>query len=71
MVTAVFFAMDKKVKIEYIDMPKEIRGQYQYYTQADMQKFKTSLLSDFKFRSLEEGIEDFVINYLQKEDSYL
>jgi ADP-L-glycero-D-manno-heptose 6-epimerase len=61
----IFRAMQKKVKIEYIDMPTSIREQYQYFTQAEMKKLKDRgcLLN---CTSLEEGIEDYVGNYLIK-----
>ena len=74
---AVFKAMDKKVNIEYIDTPKEIRSQYQYFTQANMDKLKKVMRqkgiedTDSVFTSLEDGIADYVRNYLMKEDKYL
>ena len=37
--TATFSAMDKPASIDYIDMPERLQGQYQYYTQANMDKF--------------------------------
>ncbi len=61
-----FKAMDKEEKISFIDTPEDIRDKYQYFTEADMSK----LLSEgYKkgFRSLEEGIEDYVKNYLIPE----
>ena len=67
---ATFTAMDKPENIEYIDMPERLRGQYQYYTQANMDKFK-SVFPDFKFHSLEEGIKDYVQNHLVEEDPHL
>ena len=59
--------MNRNSCIEFIDMPLEIRNQYQYFTEANMEKFHR-FLPDFKFHSLEEGVEDYVINYLQKTD---
>ena len=60
---AVFAALDKKPEIEYIPTPENIRGQYQYFTQADMTKFKT-ILPNFTFTELEDGVKDYVQNYL-------
>ncbi|MFW6134879.1 MAG: ADP-glyceromanno-heptose 6-epimerase [Elusimicrobiota bacterium] len=60
---AVFKAMGKYVNIEYIEMPGAVRGHYQYYTCADMEKFKNSEC-DFSPCSLEKGVEDYVRNYL-------
>ena len=62
--------MDKPENIEYIDMPERLRGQYQYYTQANMDKFN-KVFPDFKFHSLEEGIKDYVQNHLMLEDPHL
>jgi ADP-L-glycero-D-manno-heptose 6-epimerase len=59
---AVFNAMGKKPDIEFIDMPEQIREKYQYFTEAKMDK----LLSNYggKTHSLEEGVSDYVKNYL-------
>jgi ADP-L-glycero-D-manno-heptose 6-epimerase len=69
LVTATFTAMKKPVKINYIDMPVEIRNQYQYFTQANMSKF-SDLLPDFKFMSLEESVHHYVTEYLMKPIRY-
>ncbi len=67
---SVFAAMGKHPIIEYIDMPDNLSGQYQNFTEANMQKFN-SVIKDFKFTSLEEGIADYVQNYLMKDNIYL
>ena len=59
-----------KDRIEYIEMPMDLRGRYQYYTQADMKKLRDAGYSQ-EFYSLEEGVKDYVQNYLSKEDPYL
>jgi ADP-L-glycero-D-manno-heptose 6-epimerase len=64
LVAAVFAAMEQPANIEYIDMPDHLRGQYQYYTQADMDKVRQAGYGD-AFWSLEESIRDYVCNYLQ------
>lgn len=56
--------------IEIIPMPEDLRGKYQYFTEAKMDKLKKSGYTK-KFYSLEEGIKDYVENYLSKEDIYL
>lgn len=66
---ATFKAMDKKEDIEFIDMPDSLKDQYQYFTEANMSKFK-SAFSDFKFHSLEEGVEDYVKNHLLQKNQY-
>jgi ADP-L-glycero-D-manno-heptose 6-epimerase len=59
-----FRAMDKEVAISYIDTPEDIRDKYQYFTEADMSKLRKAGYKD-KFYSLEEGVTDYVQNYLR------
>ena len=66
LVKGTFKAMGKKPKITFIDMPLELRNQYQYYTQAEMAKFKKAL-PKFKFMKLEDAISDYVGNHLMTE----
>jgi ADP-L-glycero-D-manno-heptose 6-epimerase len=66
LVKATFKAMEKKPKITFIDMPGELRNQYQYYTQAEMAKFKRAL-PKFKFMKLEDAVSDYVTKHLMKE----
>jgi ADP-L-glycero-D-manno-heptose 6-epimerase len=66
---AVFSALNKDPHIEYIDTPADIRDKYQYFTEADMSKLKKSGYSD-DFYSLEDGVKDYVQNYLQKKSYY-
>lgn len=61
----VFSALGKKPEIEFIDTPADIRDKYQYFTEAKMEKLKNAGC-DVKFHSLEEGIADYVTNYLQQ-----
>ncbi len=62
---AVYAALGKKESIEFIEMPENLRPQYQYFTEAKMEKLKASGY-DLKFHSLEDGIKDYVQNYLVK-----
>ncbi|RME90755.1 MAG: ADP-glyceromanno-heptose 6-epimerase, partial [Candidatus Hydrogenedentota bacterium] len=66
---AVFTSMNRPVQIEYIEMPKNIRNAYQYFTQANMDKLRNAGYTQ-AFTSLEEGVQDYVKNYLEK-DGYL
>lgn len=70
LVKSTFSAMDKKSKIKFIDMPMELRNQYQYYTQAEMGKLKKAL-PKFKFMSLEKAVDDYVRNHLAQENQFL
>ncbi|MDD2240839.1 MAG: ADP-glyceromanno-heptose 6-epimerase [Kiritimatiellae bacterium] len=60
---AVFAAMDREPRIEYIDMPESLREKYQYYTQADMSKLRAAGY-DLPFTTLEDGIRDYVQGHL-------
>lgn len=58
-----FKGLDKEADIEFIDTPIDIRDKYQYFTEADMSKLIESGY-DKEFHSLEDGVEDYVTNYL-------
>ncbi len=64
LVNATFSALDKDPKIKYIDMPQDIRNTYQYFTEATMNKMRAAGYSQ-PFYSLEEGVDDYVRNYLK------
>ena len=58
-----FKAMGKDVNIEFVDIPEDIRDKYQYFTEANMTKLREAGY-DKEFTSLEDGVEDYVKNYL-------
>ncbi len=60
---ATFKAMGKDVNIEFIDIPEDIRDKYQYFTEANMSKLRSTGY-DKDFTSLEDGVADYVKNYL-------
>jgi ADP-L-glycero-D-manno-heptose 6-epimerase len=61
--TNTFHALGLEPQIDFIDTPADIRDKYQYFTQANVSKLR-SVGYDRPFRSLEEGIEDYVKEYL-------
>src|SRR5690606_8719487 len=61
---SVFSALNLEPKIEFIDTPADIRDKYQYFTEANMKKLIAAGY-DKPFTSLEEGVNDYVKNYLQ------
>jgi ADP-L-glycero-D-manno-heptose 6-epimerase len=69
LVKATFSGLDLEPNIHFIDMPQDIRDKYQYYTEANMQKLRDAGYSN-DFYSLEEGVEDYVRNYLAKNRIY-
>lgn len=60
---ATFKALGKEAKIEFIDTPIDIRDKYQYFTEASMKKL-ISVGYKKSFASLEDGVNDYVKNYL-------
>ncbi len=66
LVSNVFGAMNLEPVIEFIDTPEDIRDKYQYYTRANMDKLLSNGY-DKTFYSLEEGVTDYVKNYLINE----
>ncbi len=66
LVVSTYKAMQLEPNIEFIDMPEDIRDKYQYFTEADMQKLKTAGY-DKSFTSLEDGVRDYIQQYLMKE----
>ncbi len=66
---ATFEALDLQPNIEFVDTPIDIRDKYQYFTEADMTKLIAAGYQK-PFTSLENGIDDYVGNYLAK-GSYL
>ncbi len=65
LVGAVFSAMGIGVQIDYVDMPVEIRDQYQYFTEAKMEKIR-SFRCPVEAMSLEDAVADYVKVYLEK-----
>lgn len=65
LVKATFAAMGKEPKINFIDTPADIRDKYQYFTEADMSKLR-SIGYASSFTSLEDGVSEYVRNYLSK-----
>lgn len=70
LVTAAFTALNKNPKIQYIDMPENLRGQYQYFTEANMNKWMSAGMSAPKW-SIEDGVRDYLQNYLSKPQRIL
>lgn len=64
---AIFTAMGRETNVTYIDMPETLRGKYQYFTEAKMDKLRATGCP-VGFPSLEERVGDYVRNYLMRED---
>ena len=66
---AVFRAAGREPNIAYVDTPEAIRGQYQYFTEARMERLRALGYSP-PFHTLEAGIGDYVSGYLSTPDPY-
>ncbi|HAO45480.1 MAG TPA: ADP-L-glycero-D-mannoheptose-6-epimerase, partial [Chitinophagaceae bacterium] len=69
LVQSTFAGLDMPASIEYIDIPEDIRDKYQYFTEANMDKLRKAGYTA-AFYSLEEGVDDYVRNYLAKNEFY-
>jgi ADP-L-glycero-D-manno-heptose 6-epimerase len=69
LITAIFGTLGREPKIEYVDMPENIRGQYQYFTEA---KVANLLHAGYNggFTSLEDGVGRYVTQFLDTDDRY-
>jgi len=68
LVKNIFISLNKEVSINFIPMPEDIRQKYQYYTCANINKLR-SVGYKKDFVGIEEGVKDYVLNYL-KEHNY-
>lgn len=66
----IFKAAEKDPKIEYVPMDEQHKKTYQYYTQADISKLR-KVGYDVPFTSIEDGVKDYIQNYLAHSDPYL
>lgn len=64
LVKATFAGLDLQPNIVFIDMPEDIRDKYQYFTEANMKKLRNAGYTK-EFYSLEEGVGDYVRQYLR------
>ena len=70
LIRAVFAAMERPTAIDYIEMPAAIRGQYQYFTEAKMEKLRAAGCPA-AFHPLEETVADYVKAHLLAADPCL
>ena len=60
---AAFSALDRKPNIQYIDMPEQLRGKYQYHTQADLTSIRNAGYAK-PITPLADAVTDYIQNYL-------
>ena len=67
---AVFQALGRPARIDYIDTPAELRDKYQYFTEARMERLRKAGY-DRRFTSLEDGVGRYVREHLTQPDPFL
>lgn len=61
---AIFSALKRKINIEYVEMPEELKEKYQYYTCSDVSKLRDSGYAG-THTSLQDAVADYVVHYLE------
>jgi ADP-L-glycero-D-manno-heptose 6-epimerase len=69
LVRAMFAAMGEPERIQFIDMPADLRGKYQYYTEAPIERLRAAGWNA-QTTPLEEGVRRYVQDFLMREDPY-
>jgi ADP-L-glycero-D-manno-heptose 6-epimerase len=69
MMLAMFAALGREPKIEYIDMPFEIRDSYQYFTQASVENLRHAGFNA-AFTPLNDAVAHYVTRFLDRADRY-
>jgi ADP-L-glycero-D-manno-heptose 6-epimerase len=69
LITALFRALGRESRIEYVDMPETIRGQYQYFTQAELGRLRGAGYNA-GFMTLEDSVRHYVTRFLDTDDSF-
>lgn len=66
---AAYAALGTRPNIEYIDMPDQIRGAYQYFTQSQVDRLLRAGYNG-GFTALEDAVKAYVGNYLDRPDRF-
>jgi ADP-L-glycero-D-manno-heptose 6-epimerase len=69
LIASLFRSLGLEPKIEYIDMPESIRGQYQYFTEAKIDNLRRAGYNA-GFASIEEGVKRYVTQFLNTADAH-
>jgi len=69
MMQAMFAALGREPKIEYIEMPLEIRDSYQYLTQASVENLRRAGFNA-PFTPLNDAVAHYVTRFLDRADRY-
>lgn len=69
LITAIAKALDVSIEFNFAPMPEHLKDRYQYFTMADVSKLRSAGYV-LPFHSIEEGVADYVDNYLNTDDPY-
>lgn len=69
LIVAAYGALGLRPNIEYVDMPDQIRGSYQYFTQAAVDRLQHAGYNG-GFTELEDAVEAYVKGFLNRADRY-
>jgi ADP-L-glycero-D-manno-heptose 6-epimerase len=69
MISAMFRALGRPPNIDYVEMPENIRGQYQYFTQSSVENLRRAGYNA-GFTPLEKAVAQYVTGYLDRDDRY-
>jgi ADP-L-glycero-D-manno-heptose 6-epimerase len=69
MITSMFAALGREPSIEYVGMPEQIRGSYQYFTEASIENLRRAGYNS-DFLCLEDSVRHYVTNFLDRSDRY-
>ncbi len=67
---SLFKSLNLSENIKWLEIPEDIKNQYQYFTEANMTKWQTAAMSPAEW-PLEDAIQDYVVNYLSHQDAWL
>lgn len=70
LVSPIFKSLGLKNNIEYFDMPEVLKEKYQYFTQADMRKLRSTGYTN-EITKVEDAVSDYISNYLNTKNVYL
>lgn len=69
LVQAMFAAMGEAPRIEFVDMPADLRGKYQYFTEAPLERLRAAGFTA-PMTTLEDGVGRYVRDFLMRDDPH-
>lgn len=69
LIKAIAYSLEVPVEFDFIPMPDHLREKYQYFTQTEMSKLRLAGYQD-PFLRPDQGVYDYVVNYLHTDSPY-